>query len=122
MNTYIVLFRGGLPKDKLTDDYLSRFTNWAKHVSKDLRLGNRLKPEGKIISGKNGENVSNVEFSSLLVGGYIVIEADDYDSAVSKLKACPIFENDGSVEVREVLPVHAPVSTQTFQLHLINRG
>jgi hypothetical protein len=107
MNTYVVLFRGGLPKEKLTDDYLSRFTNWAKYVSKDLRLGNRLRPEGKIISGKNGENVSNVEFSGLLVGGYIVIEADDYDSAVSKLKECPILENGGSVEVREVLPVQA---------------
>ena len=107
MNTYVVLFRGGLPKEKLTDNYLSRFTNWAKDVSKDMRLGNRLRPEGKIISGKNGENVSNVEFNGLLVGGYIVIEAENYDSAVSKLKACPILENGGSVEVREVLPVQA---------------
>ena len=105
MNTYVVLFRGGLPPEKLTDDYLRRFTNWAKDVSKEMRLGNRLRPEGKIISGKNGENVSNVEFSGLLVGGFIVIEAADYDSAVSRLKSCPIFENDGSVEVREVLPV-----------------
>jgi hypothetical protein len=91
MNTYVVLFRGGLPPEKLTDDYLRRFTNWAKDVSKDMRLGNRLRPEGKIISGKNGENVSNVEFSGLLVGGYILIEAADYDSAVSRLKSCPIF-------------------------------
>ena len=105
MNTYVVLFRGGLPKEKLTNDYLNRFTNWAKDVSKDMRLGNRLKPEGKIISGKNGENISNVEFSTSLVGGYMVIEADDYDSAVSKLRSCPIFENGGSVEVREVVPV-----------------
>ena len=107
MNTYVVLFRGGLPKEKLTGDYLSRFNNWANYISKNMRLGNRLRPEGKIISGKNGENVSNVEFSSLLVGGYIVIEADDYDNAVSKLKTCPIFENGGSVEVREVLPAQA---------------
>ena len=105
LNTYAVLFRGGLPKEKLTDDYLSRFTNWAKYISKDMPLGNRLKPEGKIISGKHGENVSNVEFSDLLVGGYIVIEADNYGNAVSKLKGCPIFENGGSVEVREVMPV-----------------
>ena len=101
------MFRGGLPKEKLTADYLIRFADWAKVVSKDLRLGNRLKPEGRIISGKNGQNISNVEFSSLLVGGYIVIEADNYDSAISKLKACPIFENGGSVEVREVQPVQA---------------
>jgi hypothetical protein len=48
-----------------------------------------------------------LSFSGSLVGGYIVIEADDFTSAVSKLKACPIFENGGSVEVREVLPVQA---------------
>jgi hypothetical protein len=72
-----------------------------------LRLGNRLRPEGKIISGKNGENVSNVEFNELLVGGSIVIEADNYNSAVLKLKACPILENGGSVEIREILPVQA---------------
>ena len=105
MNTYVVLFRGGLPRDKLTDDYLKRFAHWAKDVSKDLRLSNRLMPNGRIISGQSGENISNVEFSSSLVGGYIVIEADDYDRAVAKLKECPILGNGGSVEVREVLPV-----------------
>ena len=107
MSTYVVLFRGGLPKEKLTDDYLSRFADWAKEVTKDLGLGNRLRPDGKIISGKKGENISDVEFSSSLIGGYIVIEADDYNSAVSKLKGCPILENGGSVEVREVLPAQA---------------
>ncbi len=77
MNTYVVLFRGGFPKEKLTDDYIKRFANWAKYVSKDLRLGNRPKPEGRIILGKNGANVSSVEFSDSLLGGYIVIEADN---------------------------------------------
>jgi hypothetical protein len=101
------LFRGGFPKEKLTEEYLTGFANWAKAVSKDMRFGNRLKPEGRIISGKNGEKVSNVEFNGSLVGGYIAIEADDYDNAVLKLKACPIFENGGSVEVREVMPVQA---------------
>jgi hypothetical protein len=105
MSAYAVLFRGGLPKEKLTDDYLRRFAGWAKDVSKDLKLGNRLRPDGKVISGKNGESVSDIVFSRSLVGGYIVIEADDYASAVSKLRTCPIFENGGSVEVREVLPV-----------------
>jgi hypothetical protein len=107
MSVYVVLFRGGFPKEKLTDDYLRRFASWAKDVSKDLKLGNRLRPDGRIISGKHGDKVNEVEFSSLLVGGYIVIEADNYDTAVSKLKACPILENGGSVEVREVLPVPA---------------
>jgi hypothetical protein len=105
VSAYVALFRGGFPKEKLTDDYLRRFAGWAKEVSTDLKLGNRLRPDGRIVSGKNGDKVSEVEFSSLLVGGYIVMEAADYETAVAKVKACPIFENGGSVEVREVLPV-----------------
>jgi hypothetical protein len=107
MSLYVVLFRGGLPKERLTDDYLRRFASWAKDVSNDLKLGNRLRPEGKMISGRNGEKVSDVGFSHSLIGGYVVIEANDYDSAVSRIKACPIFENGGTVEVREVAPVQA---------------
>jgi len=94
-----------LPKNKLTEDYINRFAEWAKAVSKDMRLGNRLKPEGKLISGKNGEEVTDIEFSSHLVGGYIVTEAEDYESALAKMKKCPILENGGSVEIREILPV-----------------
>jgi hypothetical protein len=33
-----------------------------------------------------------------------MIEADNYDTAVDVAKGCPILENDGSVEVREVIP------------------
>jgi hypothetical protein len=105
MNTYVVMFQGGLPKDRLTADYISRFAEWAKAVSKDMRLGNRLKPEGKLISGKNGEKVTDIGFSSDLVGGYIVTEAEDYESAVAKMKKCPILDNGGSVEIREILPM-----------------
>ena len=94
-----------MPKNKLTADYINRFAEWAKAVSKDMRLGNRLKPEGKLISGKNGEEVTDIEFSSHLVGGYIVTEAEDYESALAKMKKCPILENGGSVEIREILPV-----------------
>ena len=105
MNTYVVIFHGGLPGEKLTADYLSRFADWAKGVSNDISYGNRLKPEGRIISGRNGEVVSEVKFDENLVGGYITTEAEDYEQAVAKLKGCPILENGGTVEVREILPM-----------------
>ena len=37
------------------------------------------------------------------VGGYITVESDSYENAVAIAKGCPILENGGSVEVREVL-------------------
>ena len=49
LKTYVVLSRGGLQKENLTKDYLKRFAQWAKDVSQDeIRLGNRLQPNGKI--------------------------------------------------------------------------
>jgi len=106
MKTYVVLFHGGLPKEKLTEDYLKRFAQWARDVSEDkVGLGNRLQPNGKIISGRNGEEIYDVSFGDHLVGGYIVMEAEDYDQAASRVTNCPILENGGTVEVRETIPV-----------------
>jgi len=106
LKTYVVLFHGGLSKEKLTEEYLKRFTQWAKDVSQDkIGLGNRLQPNGKILSSRNGENTSDVSFGSELVGGYIVMEAEDYYQAASKLRKCPILENGGTVEVREIIPM-----------------
>jgi hypothetical protein len=37
-----------------------------------------------------------------VVGGYIIVQADDIGQAVELSKGCPILEVGGSVEVRPV--------------------
>ena len=37
-----------------------------------------------------------------MVGGYLIVNAKDIDDAVEISKGCPIFDEDGSVEVRPV--------------------
>jgi hypothetical protein len=37
-----------------------------------------------------------------VVGGYIIVEADNIDQAVELSKGCPILDVGGSVEVRPV--------------------
>jgi hypothetical protein len=37
-----------------------------------------------------------------VVGGYIIVEADDIGQAVELSKGCPILDAGGSVEVRPV--------------------
>lgn len=37
-----------------------------------------------------------------MVGGYLIVNAKDIDEAVEISKGCPIFEENGKVEVRQV--------------------
>jgi len=36
------------------------------------------------------------------VGGYLIVSAQDLREAAEMAKACPIFENNGTVEVRPI--------------------
>ena len=38
------------------------------------------------------------------MGGYIIVEADNYEKTVEIAKGCPILENNGTVEIREIVP------------------
>ena len=37
------------------------------------------------------------------MGGYLIVDTANMDEAVELGKGCPIFDNDGSVEVRTVM-------------------
>lgn len=60
----------------------------------------RLKQEGRIVSAAG---IGNFKFNKDTVGGYIIVEADNYDKAIEIAKGCPILENNGSVEIREIM-------------------
>jgi hypothetical protein len=100
MTSYVFLFKGGFRTSELSKKYSDRFVNWAKIVASLKIPGNRFKQEGKVVSSKG---VDDLKFNKDTVGGYIVIEADDYGSAVEISKGCPILENGGSVEIREIV-------------------
>ncbi len=45
-----------------------------------------------------------MDFGRNTVGGYIIVEADGYEKAVEIARGCPILENKGTVEIREIVP------------------
>lgn len=101
MARYALLFRGGKLRSELTQEYADRFVLWTRKVASNKENpGNRFKQEGRLVS-VNG--VDTLEFGKDMVGGYIIIDANDYDKAVAIAKDCPILENNGSVEVREIM-------------------
>jgi hypothetical protein len=74
---------------------------WASKVSSSETQGNRFKQEGRVVSTKG---VRTMDFGSDTVGGYIIVEADSYEEAVEIAKGCPILDNNGRVEIREIVP------------------
>ncbi len=101
LTLYAFLFKGGLRTSELTLEYSSRFVEWAGKVASGKIPGSRFKQEGRVISKKG---VRTMDFGSDTVGGYIIVEADSYEKAVEIAKGCPILENNGTVEIREIVP------------------
>jgi hypothetical protein len=89
-----------LRHSELSKEYSDQFVDWAKKVASNTVPGSRFMQEGRLVSTKG---VRNLEFDKDTIGGYITVESESYEKAVAIAKGCPILENDGYVEVREVI-------------------
>ena len=105
--TYLLLFRGGAdPADMTPEQMKTTMNNWMSWMgqlkkNKQLTLGHPLEDGGKILSGIKGKNVAAFEDDKDTVGGFLVIDAKNMADATRIAKGCPIFNNGGSVELRE---------------------
>ncbi len=66
--------------------------------------GGRLGDPGKVIRGPAGGTLSDGPFAEAkeVVGGYMLIAADNLEQAATIAKGCPGFSYGGSMEVRPV--------------------
>lgn len=85
--------------------HLTKWATWMKTLREAGHYtgGQSLQRDGKSIRGSD-RIVTDGPFaeSKDLVTGTLVIEASSLDAAVELAQACPIFEIDGSVEIRAV--------------------
>jgi len=108
MSEFTYLFRGrktsGSPEEM--QKHFEKWVAWFKELGTAGRLkdpGHPLQNTGRVVSGsqkvvKDGPYAETKD----VVGGYIIVEADDIDQAVELSKGCPILEAGGSVDVRPV--------------------
>ena len=111
MEKFIYLFRGGVNHAHNAQDSeagkqnMQRWVNWMKSLGEKgfLAGGEPLFPTGKNVNGKK-KVVSDGPFTEVkeLVGGYLIVNAKDINEAVELSKGCPIFEEDGNVEIRQL--------------------
>jgi hypothetical protein len=110
MKDYLFLFRGRLDFSKAPQEQVQQviilWKNWIDELTKKgiYNGGERLtRNEAAVVRGSarqifGGSYTANNE----TLGGYISVKADSLQHAIEICKDCPIFNFDGSVEIREV--------------------
>jgi len=111
MSEFILLFRRDvkslqdmtqIPKGQLQNE-LQPWQDWIKELSAENKIvntGSRLKFEGRVVKPNNV--VTDGPYAEIKegLGGYIIINASDFDEAVEIAKGCPVLQTGGSVEIR----------------------
>jgi hypothetical protein len=111
--SFMLLLRGGVSNRDLSPDELQRqierYMNWIEQLRRDGHFvaGEPLDETGKLLSGKDGSTITDGPFteSKEEVGGYFIIRASSLEAAVELAQGCPIFRNNGTVEVRPIQAV-----------------
>lgn len=112
MATFMYLFRGGEPVSNASPQqmqaHMEKWGAWVQALSKEgvFKSGDPLESGGKVLRGTK-KIVTDGPYAEAkdLVGGYLIVEVRDLATASEIAKGCPIFENDGTVEVRQIRPM-----------------
>ncbi len=108
--TFMFILRGGASPEDLTPEQrqqlIKKYTDWMGQLGSrgQLKGGEPLEDEGKVLSGKGGKVITDGPFAEVKeqVGGYFMILAKDLNEAAEIARGCPIFENGGTIEVRPI--------------------
>jgi hypothetical protein len=106
-NKYLCMYRGAPSQDKPSpaqmQDMFTAFNEWKeKFKANILDMGSKLKLSGKVVTA-SGVTDGPFPEAKEIVGGFMIIAADDYDGAVAVVKAMPTMQMPGAcVEIREM--------------------
>ena len=110
MNTYLVLVRGGVPGFDSLDEAGRKaiYEKWFAYIGKLSESGNWVKgnpldDSGRLLCAKKEPEEGVVGDDDVSIGGYFILEAEDYDHALKLCDDCPTFEIDGKLEIREAV-------------------
>jgi hypothetical protein len=112
MTEFTFLFRGRetSASPEQMQNTMQKWVAWFKELNAQGCLkdpGHPLEQSGKVVRGKQKTVIDGPYAEAKdVVGGYIVIEANDLAHAAEISKGCPILEAGGSVEVRPIQKIN----------------
>ena len=113
MNEFLYLFRGGDARDldqspAQREAHMQKWGEWMGKLGQEgtLVAGQPLKTEGKVVAADGLVTDGPFAEGKEIVGGYLIVKAGNLGEAAEISKSCPIFEYQGTVEVREITPLN----------------
>ena len=116
----MLLFRGAHWDKNLSPEEIQKIMGqwnaWFERLTLQgkVKSAHPLEREGKLVSGK-GRTIADGPFaeSKEAIGGYFLLELDDFNEALEIAKECPTLEYGVTVEVR-------PVAEQCRHMQRVN--
>ena len=110
MEKFMLIFQGGMSSENTSPEFMQaqmgKWMAWIEKLSKAGKYvsGEPLLPGGKLIKGKS-KTVTDGPYTEgkEVVGGFFVLNADNYDEAVKLCDDYPGYEHGGSIQVRQVM-------------------
>ena len=109
MEKFMLIFHGGMSPDvspEVMQSQMGKWMAWVEKLNKNGQYvsGEPLLPGGKLIIGKNKSATDGPYTEGKeVVGGYFVVNAENYDDAVKICEDYPDFDFGGSVQVRQFM-------------------
>ena len=110
MKEFLYLFRGGDARTanasaEVMQEHMGKWMKWMEDMGKQGKFvgGLPLNADGKTVKSRGIVTDGPFAEGKEMVGGYLVVKADNLNEATEMSKGCPIFDLDGTVEVREIL-------------------
>jgi hypothetical protein len=113
MKEYLLLLRGGKPMANKTEaENKAEMQAWGSYMGKlghngSLVGGLPLVGGGKTVAANSVKNEAVTSAKEGIVGGYLIVKAENIDAAAEIAKDCPHIANEGNIEVREIAPMPA---------------
>ena len=107
MAKYLLIYRDQLgkpnePSEAEMQAFLALWGEWfAKFPGAIVDGGDALLPTGRVISPEGVVSDGPYVEAKEMIGGFSVLQADNYDAAVAIARECPISKIGGAIEVRE---------------------
>ena len=111
MEKFMFIFHGGISPDSSPEqmqENMGKWFGWIEQLNKEERYvsGEPLLPGGKLVKGSaSGVTDGPYTEGKEVVGGYFIVNAKDYNDAVSLCAGYPDYGVGGSIQIRQVLKI-----------------
>lgn len=109
MEKFMLIFHGGISPDSSPEEMqanMGKWMAWVDQLAKSGKYagGEALLPGGKLVKG-NASTVTDGPYTEgkEIVGGYFIVNANNYDDAIAVCADYPDYKYGGSIQVRQCM-------------------